>query len=80
MGRGVVDVSDCVMKEELMAEVMIQTLRNGPLLVKGLIQLANAQGQPISTTEPTIALCRCGHSGTKPFCDGSHKKANFQAE
>ncbi len=63
-----------------MADVTIQTLKNGPLLVKGPIQLANAQGQPIATSEPTIALCRCGHSGTKPFCDGSHKKANFQAE
>jgi len=61
-----------------MAEVAIQTVKNGPLLVKGSVQLVDAQGQPIPTKEQTIALCRCGHSSNKPFCDGSHQKVGFQ--
>ena len=61
-----------------MADVTIQTLKNGPLLVKGPVQLVDAQGAPLPAAEPTIALCRCGHSSHKPFCDGSHQKAGFQ--
>ena len=62
-----------------MGEVTIQTLKNGPLLVKDEIKLVDGQGQAIPTTEPAIALCRCGHSATKPMCDGSHKRAGFQS-
>jgi CDGSH-type Zn-finger protein len=63
-----------------MAEVTIQTLRNGPLLVKGPVQIQDATGKPIPAkdTSGTVALCRCGNSKSKPFCDGSHKAANFQ--
>ena len=62
-----------------MGEVTVQTLKNGPLLVKGPIQLLDAQGKPMTVQEgQSIALCRCGHSATKPFCDGSHQKAGFQ--
>ena len=62
-----------------MADVSIQALRNGPLLVKGPMQIVDAQGQeiPVTPGQP-VALCRCGQSGKKPLCDGSHKKANFQ--
>ncbi len=62
-----------------MGEVTVQPLKNGPLLVKGPIQLLDAQGKPM-TVPPgqPIALCRCGHSASKPFCDGSHQKAGFQ--
>jgi len=48
---------------------------DGPYIVKNLKQLSNQNGSVI--TEPTIALCRCGHSANKPFCDGAHVKANF---
>ncbi len=62
-----------------MADVTIQALKNGPLLVKGPIQLADGQGNalPVNPDQPT-ALCRCGHSAKKPFCDGTHRTANFQ--
>jgi len=62
-------------KEAMMADVAIQTLKNGPLLVKGPVQLVDAQGKPIPAMEPTIALCRCGHSSHKPFCDPSTRPA-----
>ncbi len=61
-----------------MADVSIQVLPNGPLIVKGPVLVTDAKGQPMPTTEPTIALCRCGHSASKPMCDGSHKRVGFQ--
>jgi CDGSH-type Zn-finger protein len=62
-----------------MGLVVIQTLRNGPLLVKGPVEFQDAAGKRIMAAGgETVALCRCGHSSTKPFCDGSHKKADFK--
>jgi len=62
-----------------MANVKIQMVKNGPLLVSEPVEIVNADGQavPLSPGQ-RIALCRCGHSAKKPFCDGSHKAANFQ--
>ena len=54
----------------------IQLAPNGPLLVKGEISIAHADGSEETKNNP--ALCRCGASDNKPFCDGSHKEANFQ--
>ncbi len=51
---------------------------NGPYLVKGSITLLDAQGNQYEVSE-TIALCLCGHSNTKPFCDGTHEMASFAA-
>ena len=50
---------------------------DGPYVVEGLERLTNRAG-PLAT-QATIALCRCGHSGHKPFCDGSHKDAGFSS-
>lgn len=44
----------------------------GPYLVKGTIVLTDDKGNKIETKEQ-FALCRCGHSKNKPFCDGSHR-------
>ena len=58
------------------------TLRsNGPLLVSGPCQVLDAAGQPVDTGgRPVIALCRCGQSANKPFCDGAHSRCGFQAD
>jgi CDGSH-type Zn-finger protein len=50
---------------------------NGPYLVKGLATFMNSRGEAIATQE-TMALCRCGESKNKPFCDGSHAKVGFE--
>lgn len=50
---------------------------NGPYLVNGLTTFTNSRGDAIATKE-TIALCRCGGSENKPFCDGSHAKIGFE--
>jgi CDGSH-type Zn-finger protein len=57
------------------------TLRpNGPCVVEGDVELVDVNGEKIDTSDrPRIALCRCGGSTTKPFCDGTHSKIGFQA-
>lgn len=56
----------------------IEERENGPLVVKGIRRMRGSDGQEIEV-KPVMALCRCGHSGTKPFCDGSHKDAGFES-
>jgi CDGSH-type Zn-finger protein len=51
---------------------------NGPYLVRGNVTILDAAGNQYEVNG-TIALCRCGHSSTKPFCDGAHEKTNFAA-
>ena len=57
----------------------VTTRPNGPYLVKGAIRLVDAEGKEFALTGDTVALCRCGHSANKPFCDGAHGKTGFQA-
>lgn len=49
---------------------------NGPYVVRGLGNLRNSRGEPLDT-QRNIALCRCGGSANKPFCDGTHSKIGF---
>jgi CDGSH-type Zn-finger protein len=59
-------------------KVHIQTRPNGPLLVKGPITLVDADGTEFKLEGDTVALCRCGGSTRKPFCDGTHSRIGFQ--
>jgi CDGSH-type Zn-finger protein len=53
--------------------VVISVCENGPLLVRGDFELQRmADGQHIDAKRRVVALCRCGRSQIKPFCDGSH--------
>ena len=52
---------------------------DGPLLVRGDIELRTPDGQVIEHQRRTVALCRCGSSAIAPFCDGSHKAIGFVA-
>jgi CDGSH-type Zn-finger protein len=61
-----------------MPEVTIEIVRNGPLIVNGPMELKDADGKLYPVKE-RIALCRCGGSTTKPFCDGTHSRIGFQA-
>jgi CDGSH-type Zn-finger protein len=66
-------------KEKQMADVTIRATKNGPYLVRGPIELLDTTGNKIKVEKETIALCRCGGSTTKPFCDGTHSRIGFQA-
>ena len=56
-----------------MTNVEIKVRDNGPYKVTGPIRLIDAEGSPFELDADVIALCRCGQSRTKPFCDASHK-------
>lgn len=53
---------------------------NGPLLVRGDVEILLADGGPAPRRRRTVALCRCGASAIKPFCDGSHKVVGFRTD
>jgi CDGSH-type Zn-finger protein len=57
----------------------ITPYRDGPLIVRGDFRLVDQDGVEIDPGRSTIALCRCGKSGIKPFCDGTHKRTGFSA-
>lgn len=59
-----------------MSKPSIECRTDGPYLVKDLDAFANSKGEPIAC-KAVMALCRCGGSATKPFCDGTHKKNGF---
>lgn len=60
------------------SKLVLKALKNGPLLVQGPYQIYSETSQPV-TCSKNIALCRCGASSNKPFCDGTHNKIGFKA-
>ncbi len=60
-------------------EVTITPRADGPYIVRGPFTLLDDDGSPIDAGRKTIALCRCGRSKIKPFCDGTHKTMRFKA-
>jgi CDGSH-type Zn-finger protein len=65
-----------------MSQVTVKVRDHGPLLIEGPIVIVDAAGNRFNIPEgkPAIALCRCGQSSNKPFCDGTHKTCGFQAD
>ncbi len=56
----------------------IRTQPNGPYIVTGPLTLEDAEGDIVTVPEGrTVKLCRCGHSATKPYCDGTHRRVDF---
>ena len=60
-------------------DVVITPYRDGPLLVRGPFTLRDQNGEEIEVDRGTVALCRCGKSRVRPFCDGTHKLSRFRA-
>ena len=61
-----------------MPDVKISIRPNGPYLIEGPVALTDTTGNAVDTSEQKIiALCRCGGSATKPYCDGSHRVNGF---
>jgi CDGSH-type Zn-finger protein len=57
----------------------ITPYRDGPYLLRGPFELTDQDGNVIDCAQRTVALCRCGRSQTRPFCDGTHKLIAFEA-
>jgi CDGSH-type Zn-finger protein len=60
-------------------EMTVTPYRDGPYLLRGAFTLCDQDGVEIATTRRVVALCRCGKSRTRPFCDGTHKLIDFRA-
>lgn len=54
----------------------MKVMLNGPILVKGTVEMVLADGTTVEKENP--AICRCGASNNKPYCDGSHMKTGFK--
>ena len=63
-------------QEEPEPETTIEPRPNGPLFVRGQVRIVDNEGRLIRE-DTRLALCRCGASGNKPFCDGSHRRVGF---
>lgn len=63
--------------------IVIRCRENGPYVIKlvGPVKVTDHLGNEFTVPpgKDTIALCRCGHSKNRPFCDGTHRECNFQA-
>jgi CDGSH-type Zn-finger protein len=70
------EISD-VPHSERPCKITISCIKNGPLTFRGRLRLHNNLGQ--ECVKQRGALCRCGHSANKPFCDGSHEKVGFRS-
>ena len=65
-----------------MAEVTIRMRPNGPIVVEGAFRLIDSAGNEfqLDSSKPAYALCRCGQSSRRPFCDGTHKTCGFVSD
>lgn len=53
---------------------------DGPFLVRGDFEIVTPSGEPLPRNRKTVALCRCGASTIKPYCDGTHKLIGFRTD
>lgn len=60
--------------------VTVTSCPDGPFLVRGPVELVRSDGTQVPRRRATLALCRCGASAIKPFCDGSHKAIGFRTD
>lgn len=64
-----------------MADVSIQAFKNGPFIVKGEAKVLDVDGKEYDVSgQKAVALCRCGQSANRPFCDGTHNRCDFVSE
>jgi uncharacterized Fe-S cluster protein YjdI len=66
-------------QEEPAAETTVRPARNGPLFQRGRIRITDNEGKVIRE-DTRVALCRCGASENKPFCDGTHRTIGFRSD
>lgn len=62
-----------------MADMTVKVNDNGPYVIRGAFEVLDANGKAFETKDVT-ALCRCGQSSNKPFCDGTHSKVGFSSQ
>ena len=70
---------DGAAQEEAAPETTIEPRPNGPLFVRGLVRIVDRDGN-LLREDTRVALCRCGGSQNKPFCDGTHRRIGFTTD
>ncbi|MGN6475799.1 MAG: (4Fe-4S)-binding protein [Flavipsychrobacter sp.] len=68
-----------VSSPEIDVETIVEVTPNGPLMIYGNITIKHKNGEETKKNKVT-ALCRCGQSSNKPYCDGTHRKVDFKDE
>lgn len=58
-------------------KLILKLMENGPILIEGTYEVISIANQAVSSSK-NVAMCRCGQTSTKPFCDGTHKKVGFE--
>jgi CDGSH-type Zn-finger protein len=63
------------------SNIRIRIRDNGPIVIEAPVTISDAEGNPfpIAADKPAVALCRCGASANKPFCDGAHRNSGFES-
>ncbi len=64
--------------EDEHGRIILKLMKNGPVLIEGTYTMESKELEP-HTSDKNIALCRCGGSANKPFCDGTHKTIGFES-
>ncbi len=64
------------------SKLRIRCRADGPYVIEGPVEVVDAEGRPFAlpTNKAKLALCRCGESGSKPFCDGTHKTIGWTGD
>jgi hypothetical protein len=70
--------TDGAPQEQPEVPTKVQPRTNGPLFVRGDVDMVDVQGNVVREAT-RLALCRCGHSENKPYCDLSHRRVGFQS-
>jgi uncharacterized Fe-S cluster protein YjdI len=65
-------------QEPVPEETRVETRPNGPLFVRGKVRIEEPSGR-VLREDTRVALCRCGGSENKPFCDGTHRRIGFRS-
>lgn len=77
--KGVSNEGSIILPEDGMTKITVNN--HGPLHIEGECTIVDAEGRTFDLSgRAKVSLCRCGHSQNKPFCDGNHKRQNFQSE
>jgi uncharacterized Fe-S cluster protein YjdI len=64
--------------EQVPAQTTLELEKDGPIYVRGPAPLLDGAGERFENVSTRYALCRCGGSGNKPFCDGTHRTMGFE--
>ena len=59
------------------SKLVLKLMENGPILLEGTYEVYSIGNPPVNSSK-NVAFCRCGESGSKPFCDGTHKDVGFK--